>query len=155
MAVRVAGARGRDRNGRIDGVEERVGRGRLASVVRDLEQVDMPHPIKQLRVHLLLDVTRQEEAATRNRAQQHDRHVVDPRAGIGWLARHLARDWPEDLERDVIDGQPITGGKERVRGLAARELRRPRRVAGSRPEYPGLEGPCYPVTFEEQRETGD
>jgi hypothetical protein len=58
VAVRIAGAGGRDCDRRIDGVEEGT-RGRAsAAVVGDLQQVHVPEACQQLGVHLLLDVAR-------------------------------------------------------------------------------------------------
>jgi len=60
--------------------------------VGDLEDVDRREAGRdQCRIHVLLHVAGQQEPTVPDRAQQHDRHVVDPRPAVGGLVRHRAR----------------------------------------------------------------
>jgi hypothetical protein len=88
MAVRIAGAGRRHGHRRIDGVEEGIRGCGLAAVVGDLEQVHVSEARQQLRIDLLLDIAREQEPTAGHRAEQDDRHVVDPGAGVRWLAGH-------------------------------------------------------------------
>jgi hypothetical protein len=155
MAVRIAGPGRRHGHGRIDGVEEGIrGRG-LAAVVGDLQQVHVSEACQQLGVDLLLDVAREQEPMAGHRAEQDDRHVVDPGAGVRWLAGHRTRHRPQDLERDVVDGEPISGGEEGARNRTSGQFCCPRRVSGTGPDHPRLECATHPIPLEQHREPGN
>ena len=140
VAVRVAGAGRRDRDPRSDGVDECLGRRRRAAVVGDLEQVDARQPAgEQRRVDALLDVAHQQEPAAVRLAQEHDRDVVDPRAGVGRLERHGARVRPQDLTAGPRRG----GSARRSRGGRAAVRR-----GGPRPRPPSPgPGPRMPGSY--------
>jgi hypothetical protein len=121
VAVRIAGAGRRDRDPWPHRVHEPLRRGRAASVVRHLEEIDMGEsPGEQLGIDRLLDVAHQQEPAPPDRAIQHDRDVVDARAGVGRLSRDLAGPRPEDSQGDLVDRQSIAGCNGRVYGRRRR-----------------------------------
>ena len=115
----------------------------------------MADAIEQLRVNLLLDVTGQQKAPAGDRAEEHDRHIVDAGARVWWGPWHGAGDGPQHLELDVVHGQVIAGSQQPVRRWPPGQLRGPRRVPGSRPQHPGLERAADPVPLEQQRESCD
>ncbi|HEY4634382.1 MAG TPA: hypothetical protein VIH00_10730, partial [Candidatus Limnocylindrales bacterium] len=76
----------------------------------DLEDIDLWQPAgQQQRIDVLLDVTGQQEAATRDRAEQHDGNPVDQRTvarGMGWDITAVR---PQDTDRDVVHAEPVAG----------------------------------------------
>jgi len=71
MAIGITHPGRGNRDPRSHGVEERLGRGRLAPMVGDLEQIDTRQTLgQQLRVDRLLDVAHQQEAAAPHLAEQ-------------------------------------------------------------------------------------
>ena len=155
MAIRIAGAGRRHGHGRIDGVEEGIRGRRSAAVVGDLQQVHVSKACQQLGIDLFLDVPREQEPTTGHGAEQDDRHVVDPGAGVRWLARHGTGHRPQHLERDVVDRQPVPGGEEAARRWASGEFRGPGRVSGTGPEHPGLERPTDAISLEQHGQPSD
>jgi hypothetical protein len=110
MTVRIAGARRGDPDSWAHGLHERFGRRRLASVVRDLQEVDAGQAVpKQRRVDVLLDVAHQQHPSIGDGTEQHDRDVVDARAAIGRFRRDLAADRPQHAEVDLVDVQAVAG----------------------------------------------
>jgi len=111
VAVRIAGAGRRDRDPRLDRVHERLGRGRPAAVVGDLEEVDAWQAGgQQLRVDRLLHVAHQQESSGADLPNEHHRDVVDARSAVRRLRRHSTADRPEHAEIDLVDGEPIARG---------------------------------------------
>jgi hypothetical protein len=156
MAVTVPGSGRRHRDRGTGGVEERVGGRGPAAVVGDLEQVNPRDRFAQLGIDLLLDVAGQQELAALDRAEQHDRHVVDAGPGVGWLERDLAAARPQDLEADLVDGDPITRREQQAgRSTIAGQFGGPGRIPGSRAAHAGLEDLIDPVSAQQQRETRD
>lgn len=156
MAVRVARTRGHDRDGRPHGLEERPGRRRARPVMRDLQQVHLRQAAgEELGVDPLLDVAGEQEPPASHLAEEHDRDVVDPGAGVTRTFGDPVRVWPEHTESDRVERQPVTGGEPATRRPTVREDRRPRVVAGSGPEHPRLVDPSHPIPLEEQGEPGD
>jgi hypothetical protein len=82
-------------HGRIDRAQQGVRRRGPASVVGNLENVDVGEAARhQDGIDSLLDVAREQEALGADRAEQHDRHVVDPGSRVGRSPRHAARIGP-------------------------------------------------------------
>lgn len=122
VPVRIAGAGRCDGDLRPDGLDERLGRGRLASVVGHFEEIDVREVIaKQRGVDVLLDVTHQQHPATGHGAEQDHGDVVDARPAVGRLGGNLAADRPEHLEVDLVDVQAVTRRKTLARN--GQELR--------------------------------
>ena len=121
----------------------------------DLEQVHASEACQQLGIDLLLDVPRQQEPMAGHGAEQDDRYVVDPGAGVRWFAWHRPGHRPQDLECDVVDRQPITGGKPRAWRWASGQLRRPRRISGTGSEHPRLEGSTHAIPLQQHGKAGD
>ena len=155
VAVRVAGAGRGDRDSRVDGVDERLGRRRGAAVVGDLDQVDAREPAGEQRgVDALLDVAHQQEPAAVRLAQEHDRDVVDPRAGVGRLERHGARVRPQDRQPDLAEAD-LRAGREEATGRSVVEDRVPGRPSGAGPVHAGLVHPSDVVALEDPRQACD
>ncbi len=122
----------------------------------DLEQLDpWQAPGEQLRIDLLLDVAGQEEPVRAERAEEHDRHVVDRRAPVRRVHRDSTRVGPEDLELDRVEGETVARRQGPARGTAAVERRGPGPVAGTGPDHAGLVHVPDLISGEEQRKPGD
>jgi len=117
----------------------------------DLEQIEPRQPSgAEARVDVLFHIAREEETALPDGAQQHDRHVVDARPGVGRLDRDLAADRPQDAQTDLVDRQSIAGGdREMRRRTALAETIEPRSVAGTGPAHARLEHPRDAVSREQ------
>ena len=112
--------------------------------------------LQERRIDALLDVAHEQDATLPDLAEQHDRHVVDAGAAIGWRGGHLAADRPEDAEADLVDVEVVTGREpEPDRRTRSRQVAQPRRVAGPRAAHARLEDPADLVALEQQGETGD
>jgi hypothetical protein len=147
MAVRVARARRRDGDPGSGGRHERLGRRRPAAVVRDLEEIDRRQARDDdVAIHVLLDVPGQQEPARPDRAEHHDRDVVDAGPGIRWLGRDPPADRPQHPDRDLVDGQSIARGDGAARGCpGSTEGVQPGRVPGTRSAHARLEDASDPV----------
>lgn len=153
MAIWIAGARRDDRDRGPDGLEERAGRGRARSVVGDLEQVQVRQaPGEKLRVDALLDVAGQEEAPAANLAQEHDRDVVDARAGVARLLGHAVGVRPQHAEADRVERQPIAGRQAAAWRPSLGEDARPGVVARARSDHARLVDSPDPVSLQQERE---
>ena len=157
MAVRVSSAGRRDRHRGPRRIDECLRRRRAAAVVGDLEEVDVRQVVLQeRRIDALLDVAHEQDATLPDLAEQHDRHVVDAGAAIGWRGGHLAAERPEDAEADLVDVEVVTGREpEPDRRTRSRQVAQPRRVARPRAAHARLEDPADLVALEQQGETGD
>jgi hypothetical protein len=156
MAVGVPEPGRRHRNHGSDSVEEGVGRGGSAAVVRNLQHLDAGYAAgEQGRVDVLLHVAHQKEAMAVHLAQEHDGHVVDPRARVGRPLGHGAGVGPQHPEGDRIEADGIAG-VQLLRGpVVAKQPRRECRIPGSWPQHPGLEDSAYPIAIEQPRHPGD
>jgi hypothetical protein len=95
MTVRIAHPGGRHRDPRSNRVDEGLGRGGLAPVMRDLQQIEARQARReQLRVDVLFDITREQEPGMPHSPEEHDRHVVDAGATVGWRLGDLTADRP-------------------------------------------------------------
>jgi hypothetical protein len=123
----------------------------------DLEEVDVRQVILQERwIDALLDVAHEQHTTVTDLAEQHDRHVVDPRAAVGRRRRDLAADRPQDAQADVVDVEAIIGRETQPdRRTRSSQVAQPCRIARSRAAHPRLEHPTDLVALEQQRETGD
>ena len=96
-------------HGRVDRAQQGVRRRGPASVVGHLEDVDVGEPARhQDGIDFLLDVAGEQEALGADRAEQHDRHVVDPGSRVGRSARHAARIRPQHPERDPVEREAVS-----------------------------------------------
>ncbi len=112
--------------------------------------------LQERRIDVLLDVAHEQDATLTDLAEQHDRHVVDAGATIGWRGGHLAADGPQDTETDLIDVEMVAGREPQPdRCTRSRQVAQPCRVARPRAAHPRLEHPADLVALEQQRETGD
>ena len=157
MTVGIVGAGRGDRDRGIGGGHERLGRRRLAPVMRHLEQVDPRDAAGQHdRVDVLFHVAGQEEPAPADFAEQDDRNVVDARAGVGRLGGDRAAVRPQHAHPDGIDRQSIAGRQaEPHRRARSAEPVDPRSVTGTRSAHPGFEHARDAIAVEQQRETRD
>jgi hypothetical protein len=157
MAVGIASPGGGDRDARSHGVHERLGRGRLAPMVGDLEQIDVGQTLhQQLGIDCLLDVAHQQEASAPHLAEQDDRHVVDTGSAVRRLDRHLAADGPQDPERDVVHVEPVACCEATAhRRAGSRQMGNPGCIPGPWPAHPGFEDLAYVVPIQQQRESRD
>ena len=157
VTVWIAGTRRGDGDRGTNRIDERLGRRGPAAVVGDLEELHAWQPRREeLRVDRLLDVAHQEEPPDADLAEEHDRHVVDPGPAVGWLGRHLAAAGPQGAERDLIDGQVVTGGDPRMdRRTAVSQLVQPRRIPGTGSAHAGLHDTRDAIALDQQSETGD
>jgi hypothetical protein len=125
-------------------------------MVRDLQQVDRRQATgEELGVDALLDVPREQEPATGDLAEEHDRDVVDAGPGVAWPLGDAVGVRPEDAESDRVERQSITGREAAARRPAVGEDLCPRVVARTGPEHPGLVDPAHPVPMEQQGQPGD
>jgi hypothetical protein len=122
----------------------------------DFEKIELRQPGgEEARIDLLFDVAGQQEPALADRAEQHDRHVVDARSGVGRFDRDLPSDRPQDAQIDLVDRQSVAGSDREMRRRAVlAEAIAPRRVTGPGPAHPRLEHPRDAVPRQEQRQTG-
>jgi hypothetical protein len=157
MAIGIARPGRGHRDPRSHGVDERLGRGGLAPVMGDLEQINVRQTLRQqLGVDRLLDVAHQQEAAASHLAEQDDRHVVDSGPAVRRLDRHLAADGPQDAERNVVHLQSVTRGETTAdRCARPRQTCDPGGITWPRTTHPGLEDPTNVVAVQQQREAGD
>jgi hypothetical protein len=156
MAVRVPGACRRDGDRWPDRIDECLGRGRPAAVVRDLEQIDVRKALgQQRRVDALLDIAHQQEPARADLSEQHHRDVVDAGAAVRRDCRDLTADRPEHLHGDVVNGEAVTSGQaEPDRGVGSGQFAQPGGVAGAGAAHPRLEDTADVIPLEEQCEAG-
>jgi len=156
MAVGIARARGDDGDGGPDRRQEGLRGCRAAAVVGNLEDVHAGDPaLEQDRIDVLLRVAHQEEPVPVHGPQQHDRDVVDGRAGVRRPARDRARVRPQHPERDAVERDRVAG-REPLRAPAMREEpRRERTVARTRPQHAGLQDAAHSIALEEPGQPGD
>ena len=110
VAVGITRPRRHDGDARPGGLEELAGRCGARPVVRDLEQVHRRQPSReQLRVHPLLDVPGKQESAARHLAEEHDRDIVDARAGVARLLGNAVGVRPEHAKSDRVERQLVAG----------------------------------------------
>jgi len=157
MAVRVPGSGRCDSDLGSHGIDERLGRGGPAAVMRHFQQVDAWQPLGQeRRVDAFLDIAHQQEPAGPDSTEKDDRHVVDARPAVGRRDRHLAADRPEDPQVDLVHRQAVTGrDREPDRCGGRGEFSQPGRITGAGAAHPGFEHPADVVALEEQGESGD
>jgi hypothetical protein len=77
-----------DRDARLECIEDRVRGRRATAVVRDLEHVQAPSfagepAVEQARIHVILDVAREQHPTAPESEIEHDRGVVDAPAVVG------------------------------------------------------------------------
>src|SRR5215208_412334 len=76
----------------------------------DLEEIDRWQPaLGEDRIDVVLDVARQQDSASVDLAEQDDRYVVDRPTAVGRLCRHATRIGPQDVEPEIVDGEPVAG----------------------------------------------
>jgi hypothetical protein len=125
-------------------------------VVGDLEDVHRRQAARNKhRVDLLLDVAGQQKSFAGGLAEQHDRHVVDARAGIRWLIRNGVGVWPEDTQMGVVDGDPITSRQSARHETACGRRRRPGAVARTWTTHARLVDVGDLVARQEETQAGD
>jgi hypothetical protein len=118
-----------------------------------LEHVDMREPARdEDRIDSLLHVAGEQEPLRAERAEQHDRHAVDPRPRVGRGARYRGPVRPEHAERDVVERESIARRQEPAAHAPARQRGLERRVPGAGAGHPRLDQPPHPVAFDQQRE---
>jgi hypothetical protein len=156
MAVGIAGA------GRNDGdlgacrLEERLRRGRLRAVMRDLQHVDARDAAgQQLGIDAFLHISHEQESLRPDLAEEHDRDVVDRCPAIGWVLRHAAGIGPQHLKVDGVENQPISGREPPVRCPERGEVLGPGFVAGTWADHARLIDAPDPVPLQQEREAGD
>jgi hypothetical protein len=110
MSVVVALAHGDQGQSRQRGIEERLGRRGSAAVVGDFEQVKVGEVmVQQVRIHILLRVARQEERPAVHRPKEHHGDVIDLHTARGRPLRDGTGVWPEHLQDEVVDRDPVAG----------------------------------------------
>ena len=125
-------------------------------MVGDLEDVHRRQAAcNKHRVDLLLDVAGQQKSPAGSLAEQHDRHVVDARAGIGGLVRNSASVGPEDSQMGVVDGDPITSRESDRHETDCRRRRRPGAVARTWTTHARLVDAGDFVARQEETQAGD
>lgn len=156
VAVIVVGARRDDGDAGAQGVQQRRGRGGSRAVVGDLEDVDgREAPREERRIHVLLDVAREQEPQPAGLAEQHDRGVVDALA-IGWRpGRDGSGIRPQDAEADPVERQSVAGREPAAWRSARLEHGQPGLVAGTAAGQPGFVDVPHPVSLHDQRQAGD
>jgi hypothetical protein len=157
VAVRIAGARRRDRDPRPDRIDEGLRRGRPAPVMGHLQHVYTRQPfVEQRGIDVLLDIAGEQEAAIADLAEEDDRDVVDTRAAVGGLGRHVTADRPQHAERHLVDPQSVAGREtEPDRRAGSRQALGPRRVARAGTAHAGFEHLSDAIALEEQGQAGD
>jgi hypothetical protein len=125
-------------------------------VVCDLEHIDVRESArKEQRIDILLDVTGQQEASPRHRAEQHDRHAIDRRTVARRLARDVVALRPDRDEGDLVHPQAVAGGDgEAARCTRPRQPRVPRLVGGTGPTHAWLEHRPDAVAVQQQDQAG-
>ena len=118
-----------------------------------LEHVDMREPARdEERINSLLRVAREQEPLRAERAEQHDRHVVDPRPRVGRRGRHRGPVRPEHAERDVVERELIPRRQAPAAQAPVGQRGLERRVRGAGAGHPRLEQSPDAVAFDQQRE---
>jgi hypothetical protein len=124
----------------------------------DLEHVDARgrgHAASQeLRVDGLLDVAGQEHPSRSEAEVEHGRDVVDARARIGRRDGHLAARRPADVERRIVEPQPVTGRHPTSHDVEAVKGRVEGGVAGARPAHADLGHEGDTVACQQQGKAG-
>jgi hypothetical protein len=118
-----------------------------------LEHVDMREPAcDEERIDSLLRIAGEQEPLRAERAEQHDRHVVDPRPRVGRRGRHRGPVRPEHAERDVVEHELIPRRQAPAAQAPAGQRGLERRVRGAGAGHSRLEQSPDPVAFDQQRE---
>ncbi len=156
VPVVVAGADGDEGELGTRRVEEGGAGRRGAPVVGHLEDVDPREaPGDQPRVHVVLRVAGEQEAAAVRLTEQDDRRVVDAAAGGRRLNGHPGRG-PENRQRHLVQAQPGTRRERRARrAVAVAQRLAPGLPARALAVHPGLEDPAHPVPLQDPDEAGD
>lgn len=156
MAVRVVAADGDEREGRMRRRQERGGRRGPTAVVRDLQQVHRRQPsLEKGWIDALLGVTGEEDAGRADGPKQDERAVVDLGPRLGSDRRDGPAVWPEDLELDRVQFDPVAR-PERLHQLPPLgELGPERLVTRPRTGHPGPEDPVDAVPLEQGRQATD
>ena len=121
----------------------------------DLEHIDDGRAracLDQLRVDLLLGVTREQESTRPGADVEDDRDVVDPGALIGRLDGHLAATRPEDAYRRRIERESVARGEKDRPRTGACELPLVRLVPGCSAAHARLGHLTDAVARQEERE---
>jgi hypothetical protein len=125
-------------------------------VVGHLDQVDVGESARdEDRIDSVLRVPGEQEPLSAERAEQHDRDVVDAGPRVGRGARHGDPVRPEDVERDVVEGEPIAGRQDVAVQAPPGQGGLERGIAGTGAGHSRVHEPPDPVTLDQQRETGD
>jgi len=123
-------------------------------MVGDLEEIHAGQATRdQERVDLLLDVAHQEHSPPLEPAEQHDRDVVDALPRVRRFTRHRTRIRPEDLERDIVEAEPVARLEAAGPHAMGGQSRFPRPVARTGPLHARLDHPADPVPAQQQRES--
>jgi hypothetical protein len=156
MAIRVSEPCRNDREGRPHGVEEGSGGGGPAAVVRDLQEVDVRQTTAQQDgIDALLDVAHQEEPVTFDLPEEHNRDVVDARAGIRRAGRNGARVGPQHPKGDGIEGDRVAGLERLGAPNRSEQCGGKRTVAGSWAQHPRFHDAPDPVALQKPGQPGD
>lgn len=154
----VVGSANRDERDRRPrrGEERGAGRGG-APVVGHLEHVDPGESARDQRgVHVVLGVTREQEAVPGCLTEQHNRRVVDSAAGAAGIQRHVAAARPEHAERHVAHVQHVALGKHRARrGVALPQGQVPGVPPGAAAAHPRLKHAANAVSLQRPDQPGD
>ena len=159
VPVGIAGASADDRDARLEGREEGLGRRGPAAMMGDFEQVE-PATIRdtggqQLRIDGFLDVACEQQAACAEVHIQDGRDVVDARTGVGRLERDLPSDRPADVDRGAVQLEVIAGSQPASLEREAIESLVEGGVAGARAARADLGHRADAVALQEQRQAGD
>jgi hypothetical protein len=122
----------------------------------DLQEVDRRQPGgHQLGIHVLLEVAHEEEPSRTDRAEQHDRRVVDGLAVVERPGGDRARDGPQDSDGDLVQSQAVARGEPSARRNAVGQLGHPGRVPRALAGQAGLVHRTDGIAIQEQAEPRD
>jgi hypothetical protein len=160
MPVWIAPSCADDRDTGMHPLHERVGRRGAAAMVSNFEHVERP-PVRgdtlgeQLRVDLLLDVTGEHHPPCPVVNIQDDRDVVYGTAGIRRPQGDCAGDRPQCVHADPVESEMVARRDYSALPAGFRETLPKRRVAGARPNHPGLCDLPDPIALHQRRHAAD
>jgi hypothetical protein len=138
-----------------NGRQERGRRRGRAAVVRDLQQIDLGQSVcQQDGVDLLLDVAGQEHALCPERAEKHDRDVIDRCPVVAGLVRNGATVRPQNAEIEIVEGQTVAGCQPSRRGTRRTKSRFERPVPRPRSAHSRLVHGADAKSLDEGRQSG-
>ncbi len=158
MTVVVVAADADSRDTWSQGVHEALGRRRAAAVVGNLQEVEARAALRdagseQPRIDVILDVTREQEAALPEPQIEDERGIVDGASTARRALRQRPCRWPEDMDGGAVKPDLVALREDCRVVPATLQLTAIRGIAGTVAVHPVLRDSGDGIPLEQQRQT--